>query len=934
MSIFNYIIKTLNTINNLNDDLIKKLPITDKVITSYGYFRNKSEELWNNIYKQNYKNILSDEAKKAIKFNDIDNFFTNDYETIQNFKDSIPEISKYIKSQKGGSHINLRDFTIKIEPIKKSNDKNKKVISCSLFFPYYDPTKEYKEPVGKAKTPSFYAKILLALIEDYKYYLPEWKVRLYIDDSVPHDTTSYNKTIPKEYYELIQKFKNDTEDRLELFNVNFGIFLKKKITNKNIGHVGLIGVLFRYLILYDKNVTTTFIGDVDNYTSFLHAKILEDFSKSNSDILLFKPIDGYERIDINDNCKENILAGMIGFNKKQEDILDKDVFNSIFLFIEYFYNEQKNDPSTRNCIPISKKDNPPYLETPFYYGYEENTFTHIFIPLIDKFKLKTFTIPFYFNSSIKQFPNYAGPLLNTTNLKYVDYIFMRKVCNMLLINTECIFTLDTNNKYFENRFFDVIEPTNFPIYFLLFNILEYYAINNINKVTINGYTYNIFNSISEFRKNIIFEFQKNYPPDINESYLGYIYGEKCFKYMNQLLIYFTNNKFYNFNIIHKEFINIIKQNLVHLKNFDIPYWVKPMIKNIDSNMILYRYGSNDEYKCTDLQNTIKSSKEKYLKYGIYGYNIEQNVLHAIQIISNKYEFDHKDKDLLNSIMYFITDPSYVAVFHSMLRYLVKYRNGNNLFMFDSGNSLGYYRYNGHLPWDDDVDLAMKFDNYQELRNFLIDCIKNGFIVGLYRWNNKKWSYDKELHADVDYINNNLEDDFTNESMEIRNLFIYIRYNTKYYYRMARDLNLKTYYRQDINNSTIPWLDIFPYIKDPQSDKYKQAGLIDKSYSNNIDDKFKIINYFGLELKIMENIEKALMNTYGIESEDKIKSDIYINNHLLGLKGLKRDSIKFSTDNNKIIGKFIEQFTIFNDIKIFEFIQKINKYNNNHKLNKV
>ena len=57
---------------------------------------------------------------------------------------------------------------------------------------------------------------------------------------------------------------------------------------------------------------------------------------------------------------------------------------------------------------------------------------------------------------------------------------------------------------------------------------------------------------------------------------------------------------------------------------------------------------------------------------------------------------------------------------------------DKLFWIPSGNTVGFYKYNGHIPWDDDIDIGFQIeDSFEDYITFLINCIKGGFNVNLH-----------------------------------------------------------------------------------------------------------------------------------------------------------------------------------------------------------
>jgi hypothetical protein len=129
-----------------------------------------------------------------------------------------------------------------------------------------------------------------------------------------------------------------------LYKVNFGLIeftdgiysikYDRFFSNKNNYHYGLFPVIFRYLSFFDPNISTCFIGDIDNLCTRLLAEHLKNFDKSNNQFLIIRPGASYDRPYFGKKCMNNFLAGMMGFKKNIGEILNIEIFQSFYILMD------------------------------------------------------------------------------------------------------------------------------------------------------------------------------------------------------------------------------------------------------------------------------------------------------------------------------------------------------------------------------------------------------------------------------------------------------------------------------------------------------------------------------------------------------------------------------------------------------------------------
>lgn len=282
--------------------------------------------------------------------------------------------------------------------------------------------------------------------------------------------------------------------------------------------------------------------------------------------------------------------------------------------------------------------------------------------------------------------------------------------------------------------------------------------------------------------------------------------------------------------------------------------------------------------------------------------------------SGTINFNKINKTELNAILEASYEPLYIATIWKMYKYL--YENskfGQKLFWISCGNTIGLLKYNGHIPWDDDIDIGFEIDNgFNEYIDFLIECIKIGFIVNL----NFKKQHGKELswYNNVASINLIFDHDKTPiwehmREMDFRKLmnknpndfyFANITLREECWLKIAARFNMKEIYKWNGEHITTPWMDVIPHVK--KNNQY-HCHLIDPTKNiPHLSTKFDYHNFLTVPGKFPVNLMQVILNQY---NEDRS----YINFKYWDTiySHVKNTQIILHYDNNHELHKFVRVY---------------------------
>lgn len=606
----------------------------DDLLNNYNIWNNKGTNIWDKFYRNYYSMSIPDSIKTSIGIDKINSFYepisNNSFGNLKSFdtftNTEIQNIDNWIKKQNGGNFnkylidmINDK-LGIKIIPVRSLDQKNKKVISLCLFnVRFVDKNTPYVYTSGR-KQPHFYSKVLLNAIKTYQRYLPDWILRLYIDDTIPYQP-EYKESLPGETQRVLHIFM--TEPNMELYHVNC-----PKLKDKTgIKHFSLTPVLFRYLSFFDQDINCCFIGDVDNTCTSIHAEIIKLFCQSDAKLLIFKATDSYQRPYFN-GCIDNFLAGMMGFKKNQDEILNPQIWLSFFKFIDYYYKNMYLDKTTNiknivdylDCIiKLKLSDNP------FYYGFEESAITTVLASVINKLNVVTFVVPFYFDFGMSIPEILEIELINSKYLSLTIEFqkFITDIFKLKFNNNKTIFDNVETYSYLFNL-------KNAPIALLLYNMINYYYIKNKETINYKGQLIKIFEDKSKFKiGNGALPFVKFYPLDFeeinieddnkNKVDITSIYGNNISTKLIELTFLLEEEKFNEFETEYNQIYQLAQNNL----SANPTKIAQEFSNNIKTNFII------DKFTVWPLVNALNKNIIRDMDYSVVTINQIRNIYKPI-----------------------------------------------------------------------------------------------------------------------------------------------------------------------------------------------------------------------------------------------------------------------------------------------------------------
>ena len=463
------------------ETLNKYILLFIEINQKYNIFFDENKRLDDALIKPNFMNIsafdmdlLQDNANRLYPtFVHVNTVRSFDFYNYINGK--IPNIDEYITTIMRGGYTYLDDKLsgMKITWLNKIDDRDN-VISLSAFNGAYegnqslnvmDTVSSTSFGVGSSQyggaielNPRYvkknivvYLNTLIDALKDFKVQLNPnlWKIRIYIDKTLTSDKARKNETVSKFLNYVLDP---NNKNFIELFEVEMDNF---KIKNRD-SHIGLLGVMFRFHALMDPSIKNCFVGEIDNYPTNILYDIINKFFNSEPEfkLMAFRPLI-YNRKNEKNKCIPNFFAGMFGFRKQQNEILNPYLWANTFIYMNRLYKGYKDKTiQLPQCIPL--KDNPK-AQNPFEFGFEEQAISNVIIAnyLMDN-KNKLYVVPLFWLAPIK-FTDY-----------YLNNILLKK------------FNLLTNE--FKHYFLRILK---FDINIFIEELLVYHSFdNNLHIMTI------------------------------------------------------------------------------------------------------------------------------------------------------------------------------------------------------------------------------------------------------------------------------------------------------------------------------------------------------------------------------------------------------------------------------------------------------------------
>jgi len=280
-----------------------------------------------------------------------------------------------------------------------------KAITVSLFCQNVNNTypNEYQEPDHDENSVWYnkYYKNLLNLINDKKYILPDYKLRIYLENKLSH-------------------LKN------ELINEFTEVYIMK---SNSIG--AQPGTLWRFMAFDDKSLDIAFCLDIDE-SLIDNLKYIKAFEKHDKTLGRFMGNFGDCKINKNENDSALnytvVLGSKIGVRPQKSDISFIKYLVLFMLLINDRYNSKKpwalydDEKLTLYNKPFNEK-NFCWGCNIYVYGFDEKIWKHVFFPyFIKKSEVLTFTF-----NNLDTFRN-----LNNDNSNKIDYNFMKYYNNPII----------------------------------------------------------------------------------------------------------------------------------------------------------------------------------------------------------------------------------------------------------------------------------------------------------------------------------------------------------------------------------------------------------------------------------------------------------------------------------------------------------------------
>ncbi len=264
------------------------------------------------------------------------------------------------------------------------NEQVDKIFSMSAF--QFFQKNEYNDETGYANYHEYqkYAEYLEISVKAIIENTRDWYIRIYIDESILNvenpDVVLWDQKI-----KLFM-----TMPRVQIICVKMPLYYH----NDTRTHQGLLPVMFRYLALFDKNLSIILFRDIDNIWTEQHYYLVENWlNGGGEDIFLFMN-EKYKRQQIESLTKDGvilqdkyyttILSGLCSIRKSKGEFIPYSVWHKMFSYIE----------SYTDFVMLDEYKTYKYYGVRFTYGFDELMLTRILLPLLLDMGKSVYAIPF------------------------------------------------------------------------------------------------------------------------------------------------------------------------------------------------------------------------------------------------------------------------------------------------------------------------------------------------------------------------------------------------------------------------------------------------------------------------------------------------------------------------------------------------------------
>lgn len=278
-----------------------------------------------------------------------------------------------------------------------------------------------------------YAEYLYLTVTSLIDNTPDWINRIYIDESLlnPMNPDSH---IWKTKLNLLMQYP-----QVQIICVKFPRYYIKEYNC----HKELLAVMFRYLALFDKNVSVILFRDIDNIYTDQHHHFTNKWLELGTDICFYMN-DRYKRQLICDLTPNGlvfdknkfytiILSGIWNIKKPMNFVFSYSVWQKLFAYIEEATNFAYDDKY------IGYK----HHKSRFIYGFDELTLTRVLLPIFLQMDLTIYTIP------VKIFDS-----------EFIINMFENPMLYKFLMNLTDASTLKIIKNITVNKYWDLSSPTS------------------------------------------------------------------------------------------------------------------------------------------------------------------------------------------------------------------------------------------------------------------------------------------------------------------------------------------------------------------------------------------------------------------------------------------------------------------------------------------